>query len=65
VIITEAIKYNEFDLLTEFFFHYLKVPDAMHSKDESVSVPKPAEELAAREILGAGADGPASQTFHP
>jgi hypothetical protein len=51
MIVTEAIKYNEFDL-TEFLFYYLKAPDAMHSKDESVSVPEPAEESAAREILG-------------
>jgi hypothetical protein len=52
VIVLEAIKYNEFDLLTEFLFHYSKVPDAMCSKDKSVSVLEPTEELAAREILG-------------
>jgi hypothetical protein len=52
MIITEAIKYNEFDLLTEFLFRYSKVSDAMHSKDKSVLVSEPAEELAAREILG-------------
>jgi hypothetical protein len=52
MIITEAIKYNEFDLLTEFLFRYSKAPDVMCSKDKSVSVPEPEEESATREILG-------------
>jgi hypothetical protein len=52
VIVTEAIKYNEFNLLTEFLFCYSKAPDVMCSKDESVLVPEPIEESAAREILG-------------
>lgn len=50
-IVTEAFKYNESDLLAEFFFRYSKASDAMRGKDESVSDASPAEKSVAREAL--------------
>lgn len=51
-IVTEAIKYNESSLLAEFFRRYSKAPPEMRGKDESASVPMPAEAALAREALG-------------
>lgn len=50
-IVTEVIKYNECDILTEFFFRYSKAPHAMRGNDESVSDPSLPEKAAAREAL--------------
>lgn len=50
-IVTEAIKYNESDLLMEFLFRYSKAPAAMRGKDTSVSIPINEELIAARDAL--------------
>ena len=50
-IVTEAIKYNKFDILAEFFARYSKAPPAMCGKDDSASDPTDAEKHAAREAL--------------
>ena len=38
-IVTDVIKYNDCDILAEFFYRYSKAPDAMRGKDESVLDP--------------------------
>jgi hypothetical protein len=50
-IVTEVIKYNESDALTQFFVRYSKAPPAMRGNDESASDPTPGEALAARKAL--------------
>ena len=50
-IITEAIKYNECDILIDFLYRYSKAPPAMRGVDESTSDPSLTEKLAAREAL--------------
>jgi hypothetical protein len=50
-IVTEVIKYNECDILAEFFFRYSRAPPAMRGKDESVSDPLLTEKVAARDAL--------------
>ena len=50
-IVTEAIKYNESPLLTEFFRRYSKAPPDMRGKDQSVSCPTFTEAVAARQAL--------------
>ena len=54
-IVMEAIEYNEFPLLAEFFCYYSVASPGMHSNDQSVSVPTAAE---ARQVLGLGNDVP-------
>ena len=50
-IVTEAIKYNHSNLLTEFFRRYLAASHEMHGFDESVSVPTSQEVAQARSVL--------------
>jgi hypothetical protein len=50
-IVTEPIKYNECDTLTDFLYRYSKAPPAMRGIDESVSDPSLTEKVAAREAL--------------
>src|SRR6267154_460558 len=50
-IVTEAFKYNECGILTEFFFRFSKVPPMMQGNDESVLDPSPIEKAVARKAL--------------
>jgi hypothetical protein len=59
---TEAIEYNKFPLLTEFFHCYLMAPPKMCGVDQTVSVPMPTEATIAQEALKLGQHNPALQT---